>query len=220
MRSEVQKKEEEKASGSQPKENSGEKGLEHRGVPVRLPGRLGEEGLGQSTDPVRLPSALRGEASSDGGGQAVLPREASLRGATNKSASFALRRALDRVLNPREGGIRGATGTGGGGRAPNPREGETSFAPRRGLDQRVQQSSASSSQSTEPARQGPTIEQILAALESIKRDEDQLWSQIQRGSPLPAENETQEGRDFQLGFQTRRSPCGSVYHLRRHCRHL
>ena len=197
---------EEKASGSR-SENPGEKGLEHRGVPVRLPGRLGEEGLGQRTDPVRLPSTLRGEASSGGGDRTELPREASLRGE-------------EREVNPREGGIRGARGTGGGDRAPNPREGESPSEQGRGLDQRGPHSSSSSAQSTEPLRQGPTTEQILSALESIKRDEDQLWSQIQRGAPLPAENETQEGRDFQLGFQVLRSPCGTVYHLRRHCRHL
>ena len=181
--------------------------MEHSGVPVRLPGRLGEEGLGQRTDPVRLPSTLRGEASSGEGDRTELPREASLRGE-------------EREVNPREGGIRGARGTGGGDRAPNPREGESPSEQGRGLDQRGQHSSSSSAQSTEPLRQGPTTEQILSALESIKRDEDQLWSQIQRGAMLPAENETQEARDFQLGFQVLRSPCGTVYHLRRHCRHL
>ena len=57
------------------------------------------------------------------------------------------------------------------------------------------------------------------ALREIAEDEDEMWSQI-KGALLPTRSEADEDQGYQIGFDVLRSPCGTVYHLRRHCLHL
>eukprot|EP00435_Cladocopium_sp_Y103_P044137 s637_g12.t1 len=60
-----------------------------------------------------------------------------------------------------------------------------------------------------------TTAAIEAVLEQIRREESQLWERVQHGAPLPPEDPDQARREFDLGFQVFRSPCGTVYHMRR-----
>ena len=86
--------------------------------------------------------------------------------------------------------------------------------------ERGDQSESPSTESSESCGQeGPMAAAIEKALKEIAEYEDEMWSQI-KGAPLPTRNEADEDQGYQIGFDVLRSPCGTVYHLRRHCRHL
>eukprot|EP00435_Cladocopium_sp_Y103_P067407 s127_g30.t1 len=113
-------------------------------------------------------------------------------------------------LDPRSGSLRGEDGSDGhvDHRVQLPRRG--------GEDESSDMSSSSpDTESSPPAGLNDRIER---ALEDIAREEAEMWAEIRR-NPSQFENDLPAPEVNPL-FLVLKTPCGTVYHIQRHCHHL